>query len=554
MTTVKKLRVAIAGQWEEVNTFAVETMGLATITGNMATGFQKFEGKQILDQFKGTATPIGGYIDALNEVSAEIVPTIYYSYNSGPTLEGKAYQRMKKEIVAGLKAAMPLDAVALALHGAAIAEGVDDVEGDLCVAIRQELGPKVKLVMGIDLHGNLTDVNRQQMDLITIVKTYPHIDYYEVAYRAAKLLPDMVAGKVTPHGHFEHLPFIMQMQSTMPGNLYAPIRMKIEEFAKRKGLYEFSLAYGFPFADISFNTAVVNCWAETPELASSTAKEFADWMWKNRAQFVAKTLTAAEALAEAADQLVAQGRLKEDVVREAKARSSQVLYDQTIAGLTNATAQHERSFGFVPDSNSKGPVVIAEKSDNTGCGAPGDSTHVLQELIKHQVKQACVVAIRDPETVQQAIKAGVGATIDVVLGGKLSKQGGDPVKGKAYVKSISDGRYTLVGPMATGMRFDMGPAVGLLIGGVDVSVISGMMQDFDGGQLRMVGFDPKSYRIVVVKSANHFRAWYTDAASAIIDCDPPGIASGDLSTIKYTKKTRKVYPLDSDAVYPEPGA
>jgi len=82
MTTEKKLRVAIAGQWEEVNTFAVETMGLATITGNTATGFQKFEGKQILDQFQGTATPIGGYVDALDEASAEIVPTIYYSNNS----------------------------------------------------------------------------------------------------------------------------------------------------------------------------------------------------------------------------------------------------------------------------------------------------------------------------------------------------------------------------------------------------------------------------------------------------------------------------------------
>jgi microcystin degradation protein MlrC len=552
--TGKKLRVALAGLFEEVNTFAVETMGLATITGSMATGFQKYEGQGIIDGFKGTSTQLGGYIDALNEVSAEIVPTVYYTFGAGPTIEGKAYHTMKKEIVASLKAAMPLDAVALTVHGAGVAEGVDDVEGDLCAAIRQELGPKVKIVMAIDLHCNLTDFNREQVDLITIVKHYPHIDFYDVAYHAGKLLPDMVAGKITPRGHFEHLPFLMQCQSTMPGNPYAPIRIKAEEFAKRKGIYEFSYQYGFPFADITFNTALVNCWAETPELASKTAKAFADWIWKNRAQFVARTLTAAEALEAAADQLVAQDRIKEEVVRDAKARSSKVLYDQSIANLANATAQNERSFGFLPDSNRKGPVVIAEKSDNPGAGAPGDSTHVLQELIKHGVKQACVCAIRDPETVNQAVKAGVGSTIDVKLGGKLSKQGGDPIRGKAYVKSISDGRYTIIGPMLTGMQFDMGPAVGLLIGGVDVSVISGMMQAFDNGQMRVVGFHPNDYRIVVVKSAIHFRAWWTDVASAIVDCDPPGIASNDLSTFTFAKKNRKLYPLDADAVYPEAGA
>lgn len=97
----------------------------------------------------------------------------------------------------------------------------------------------------------------------------------------------------------------------------------------------------------------------------------------------------------------------------------------------------------------------------------------------------------------------------------------------------------------------MGPAVGLLIGGIDVSVISGMMQAFDNGQMRVVGFDPRDYRIVVVKSANHFRAWWTDVASAIVDCDPPGIASNNLSSFKFTKKNRKLYPLDAHAVYTE---
>jgi len=548
-SAARKSRVALAGVFEEVNTFAVETMGLATITGNLTTGFQKYEGKEIIDGFKGTSTQLGGFIDGLEESSIEIVPAVYYTFGAGPTIDGKAYQQMKKEVVAGLKAAMPLDGVALALHGAGVAEGVDDVEGDLCAAIRRELGPDVKIVMAIDHHCNLTEFNLQQVDLITIVKHYPHIDFYDVGYHAARLLPDMIAGRIAPHGYFEVLPFVMQCLSTMPGNLYAPIRTKAEEFAKRKGIYEFSFQYGFPFADVPFNSALVNCWAETPELAAATAKEFAAWVWENRSQFVARTLSAYEGLEVAADELVSQNRVKAEAVRDAKARSSRALYDQSIVHLASASAQNERSFGFLPDHDRKGPVVIAEKSDNPGGGAPGDSTHVLHELIKYQVKQACVCAIRDPETVKQAIKAGVGNTIDVALGGKLSKRSGDPVIGKAYVKSISDGRYTIIGPMVTGMQFDVGPAVGLLIGGVDVAVISGMMQSFDNGQMRVVGFDPIDYRIVVVKSAVHFRAWWSDVASAIVECDPPGIASNDFSTFEFANKARKLYPLDMDAAY-----
>ncbi|SEB18977.1 M81 family metallopeptidase [Variovorax sp. YR216] len=543
------MRIAIAGLYEEVNTFAVETMGLARITGSFATGFQKFSGDALVARTKGTRTYMGGYLDALGErADIEIVPLTVWMFGAGPTIERAAYEEMKKELLDGFAAAMPIDAVALQLHGAAIAEGIDDVEYDLTAAIRKLVGPKVKMVCSTDLHGNVTDGFLEQMDLITTVVHYPHIDEYDAAYRAGKLLPDMVDGKVQPVGRFEHLPFIMQMCSTMEGTLFEPIRKKVEEFSKRDGIIEFAYFYGFPLTDISFNTATVNCWATSEDLAASTAREFASWVWENRRSFVVAPVPAAEAVQAALTALAAQGRVKPD---EASTPSG---LEEALARLATPPADQLRFYGFLPDAKTPGPVVIAEKSDNPGCGAPGDSTHVLWELLRNRVQQAAVSSIRDVETVQQAMKAGVGAIIDVVLGGKLSKQSGEPVRGKAYVKTISDGRYTTVSPMGLGGKIDMGPAVGLMIDGVDVAVISGGMQPFDNGQLRMVGFDPRDYRIVVVKSANHFRAWWTDVASQIIDCDPPGIASNDLTTFVYSRKTRKLFPLDADAVYPESSA
>jgi len=543
----KKIHVALAGLFEEVNTFADETMGKATITGNMTTGFQQWKGKAIIDDYKGSKTYMGGFIAALEEFpEVEIVPTSFWSFSAGPTIEGKAYQQMKQDILDSLAAAMPLDAIALQLHGAGVAEGVEDVETDLTTAIRKLVGPEVKLICALDHHSNLTDADVHVMDLITIVYHYPHIDMYDTAYRAAKKLPDMVEGKIKPYGHFERVPFIMQCNTTMDGNIYAPIRKKVEDFARRDGIYEFSFAYGFPFADVPNNSAVVNVWATSPELAEKTAKEFAALLWQYRDRFVAKPLSAEGAVQQALATLVKQGRILQTEV------GRPLLYEESAALLSGAQEEMDRSSGFLPDEKNPGPVVIAEKSDNPGCGAPGDATHLLRELIKNRVQQAALCAIRDPETVQKAIEAGVGKTIEVELGGKSSKLGGTPIRGKAYIKSISDGRYTIVSPMGAGTKFDVGPAVGLLIEGVDVAVISGLMQAFDANQMKLLGFDPHDYRIVVVKSANHFRAWWTDVASQIIDSDPPGIASNDLSTFAFQKKTRKLYPLDADAVYPEP--
>lgn len=545
--TEKKLRIALCGIQEEVNTFATESMGFATVTGNMATGFQRFEGQALIDEYKGTSTWPGGWVEAfLEQPDVEFIPAALYNYTAGPTIQGEAYQKMKKDVLHTLKAALPLDGVGIQLHGAGVAEGVDDIEGDLCAAIRELVGPDTKLACALDHHCNLTDFHLQQVDLITIVKEYPHTDMHDSSYRAAKMLIDMVNGKAKPCGVFEHLPMIHSTFSTLPGQAHAPIRDKVVEFAKRDGIYEFSYGYGFPFADVPFNSPVVNCWAETPELAASTAKEFAAWVWQNREKFVCHPVTAADAVKLALAELEKQGRIGSNEI------SRPLTIDESSARLMSADEEMARTSGFLPDAKAKGPVVIAEKSDNPGGGAPGDATHVLWELIRNGVQQAAVCTIRDPETVKQAMAAGVGSVIDVSLGGKASKLGGDPVTGKAYVKSVSDGRYTLRSPMGRGYSFDTGPSVGLLIEGVDVTVISGAMQPLDAQQMKLNGFDPLDYRIIVVKSANHFRAWWTDVASLIIDCDPPGIASNDLSTFTFTKKNRKLYPLDADAVYPEP--
>jgi microcystin degradation protein MlrC len=540
------MRIAIAGLFEEVNTFAVETMGLARITGNFATGFQKFEGKDLLAAGgPGTSNAITGFLNAFHAAgNVDVVPAVTWMFGAGPTIEGATYAKLSKTLLESLKASLPLDGIALYIHGAGVAEGVDCVEEDLIAHIRELVGPDCRVVASTDHHSNLTERTREMLDFLTVVKHYPHIDWEDIAHRAGAMLVALIGGKTKTYGHFERLPFLMQALSTMEGNPFAPIRKKVESYAKRRGIHEFSLNYGFAFADVPTNTATVNCWAESPELARKTAREFAGWLWKNRARFVVRPSSAAEAVDRALALLARQGRIEKPAVE-------MVIAEPDLVGMLAApTAEQAAASGFLPDDGRKGPVVVAEMSDNPGCGAPGDATHVLWELLRRGAQQAAVCSIRDPETVKQAMKAGVGKIITVRLGGKRSKRSGKPIKAKAYVKSISDGVYTNVSDMYKGARIDLGPAVGLLIEGVSVAVVSGIGQPFDARQMELLGFDPRDYRIVVVKSANHFRAWWSTIAAAIVDADPPGIASNNLATFTYKRKVGSVYPLDSDARWP----
>lgn len=192
----EKLRIALCGIHEEVNTFATQFMALATVTDSMATGFQRFEAQALIDEYKGTSTWPGGWVDGfLEQPEVVFTPVAFYNYTAGPTIQGEAYQKMKQDILDALKAAMPLDSVAIQVHEAGVAESVEDTEGDLCAAIRALAGPEAKLACALDHHCNLTDFHHQRMDLIKIVKEYPHLDMHDSSYRAAKMLPDIVRGK-----------------------------------------------------------------------------------------------------------------------------------------------------------------------------------------------------------------------------------------------------------------------------------------------------------------------------------------------------------------------
>jgi microcystin degradation protein MlrC len=190
------------------------------------------------------------------------------------------------------------------------------------------------------------------------------------------------------------------------------------------------------------------------------------------------------------------------------------------------------------------PVVVAEVSDNSGGGAPADGTHLLRALLKENVPNTCFGFITDPAVVKQAHDAGTGATIAIRLGGKTDDLHGAPLETTAYVKCLTDGRFRYTTPMGAGAEENLGPMARLIIGNVDVLVASVRSQTLDAEVFLLHGIDVTRYRIVALKSTQHFRAGFAHLAGTIIRCDPPGITTSDLSQLPYQRVRRPIWPLD----------
>ena len=132
-------------------------------------------GDAVIETNVGVRSGIGGYIDTAPEIGAELVPLLFGSAAPSGTIADEAYEYMRDELLSRLRDAMPVDAVALALHGAGAAESYEDIEGDLGRRVREVIGPDVPLVATWDLHGNISQECAATYDFMCCYHTYPHV-------------------------------------------------------------------------------------------------------------------------------------------------------------------------------------------------------------------------------------------------------------------------------------------------------------------------------------------------------------------------------------------
>ncbi len=489
-------RVLIAQFMHETNTFSKLKTTLDDYRRRWLV-----DGPDMVGRFRGTRNEVGGYIDAAAKYGWEPVFAVAANATPSGALTKETWETIRDKILDAAKSAGKLDAVCLSLHGAMVTETEDDAEGALLEALRGIIGPDVPMVATLDLHANATVKMARNVSALVSFRTYPHIDGYDRAVQAAALVHEALLGKKTPRCLLSQ-PAMLEGadhgRTTQPG-VMRDLLAKADTYEKEPGINVVSIQVGFTYADIPYTGPSIAVSHEPA--AEGRAREIArlmiDEIWRRR------------------DESSSDYRTVADGVAAARAKS-----------------------------DKPGPLVIADGTDNPGGGGYNDTTPMLQALIDAGIANAAVGTIYDPGTVQQAIQAGVGAEIDVALGGHTDESMGPPVRTRAVVRMLSDGVFRNDGPMNAGVESNMGPTAVLRIGGVDVVTISNRIQTTDLQVFLSQGIDPRAKDVLVVKSVQHFRAAYAPIAREIVLVDSGGICSPDVKKFKYSKLRRPIWPLD----------
>jgi microcystin degradation protein MlrC len=484
--------------------FVHETNTLSPLRSDFESLAQRgwCEAGVLVNNYRGTHSYLGGAIMAADEEDVQIIPVSSLEGSAGPLIlkECKDYVLgiIRRELSAHRD---DVDGVFLALHGAGCSEGVDDLESCTLKTVRDVVGDR-PIMVSLDLHANVTDDMLRLSDGMFGVKEYPHVDMAETGYRAVKALIAHIRGKSRLEMALVKLPILLPpaLCSTFMEPMKS-IKEYVAAYGKEHGLFDITFFHGFPYSDHSDAGASVLAVADGWK-PQSEALEAARYFWDRRFEFLPVSLTPDQAIE------IALKNVKD---------------------------------GF---------VVINETSDNPGGGTPADGTHLLRALISRDVPKSIMGYIVDPQAAEICHNAGVDAKVEMAVGGKKDGLHGEPILVKdALVLNLSDGKIAFTSPMRKGERFDYGKSARVRYGHVEFIIVSNRCQTLDDRSFLMTGADIRDYKIIGVKSSNHFRSFFQPIADAIVTTDPPGLHTNNLKSLAYKKIRRPIFPLEEDAVF-----
>ncbi|MGH2458037.1 MAG: M81 family metallopeptidase, partial [Chloroflexota bacterium] len=435
-----------------------------------------------------------GVDDTLRELGMEPVPVLYATHlTPSGIVEESAYVGWRDEIVAGLRAAGPLDGVCLVLHGAMTVENIWNGETDLVREIRAALGNDIPIVARLDPHANITEEFANKVDTWAAYRTAPHRDAHETLERALHLLARRVRLGHRTHPAFIRLPLLLPGErATTPVEPMKSLLGLTREIESQPGILNAEVMIGFGWSDTPHSGSSVSVVAEDDArlpAARRAARRLAQAMWDRRHDFTY-------------DQEVAPG------IDEA---------------IDRALVAPERS------------VFLTDGGDNVTAGAPGDSTLFLARLLARRVPDAVVVGLPDPEVVELCLARGVGATVSVALAGKLAMPPAGPLPVTGLIEHLYEPPAGSAEAAIATLRVD----------GVHVLVTSRRATFASPEDIQKGGIDPLDHKIVVIK-LGYLLPRLRDAAPREILTTSPGYSDLDFTRLPYRYVNRPILPLDPD--------
>jgi microcystin degradation protein MlrC len=420
----------------------------------------------------------------------QLIPTLLARALPGGSVEASAYATLKAEFLDGLRAALPLDGLFLDMHGAMNVTGMDDAEGDWITAAREVVGEKCLISGSFDLHGNISQREADALDMLTAFRTAPHIDYMETRERAFTMLIGALTLGERPHTLRLPVPVVLPGEKTStewePGaSLYAMLERNI----LTPGVIDASIFVGYVWADEPRASATILISGLDANAMRAEAEMIAQRYWDVREQFA--------------------------------------------FGVQAGTIDQCIDWALVAPEV---PVIISDSGDNPTAGGAGDVPIFLERLIAHNVPDAVVACIGDAPATEICYAAGLGATVELSLGGKLDPIRSKPLATRGMVKFL----------LQTDDIRERQAVV--QIGGVLVIVAQRRRPFHYIEDFTKLGINPREHKIVVVKVGYLVPELKAAAAKAFLALSP-GAVDQDIERLPFKRISRPMYPLDKDMVW-----
>ena len=495
-----KMHFVIAMMRHETNTFSPIATPLSAFCRGTGCDGPAY-GEAAVRASANTNCAAAAYMDVVaREGHSFTMPLLASAVPSG-IVTADAFEAMARTILEAVRAGC--DAVLLDLHGAMVAEGYPDAEGELLRRIRAE-APGIPVAVALDFHANFSADLVANATVIAGYCTYPHTDVYETGARAARTLLQALRGEVRPVLLCRRLPMLTHMLRQTPREQPMKDIMDRAMAAEAAGeVLNASVFGGFPLADIPHVglSVVVAADAARLDSARSLLDELCAMAWARRQDFVFDIEPMADSIA----------------------RAAQI---------------------------ADGPVILVDHGDNCGAGGTTDEMSVLAEVLRQGLQGVVAGPFCDPAAVARLIEAGIGARVTLPVGGKTDMPAlglkGQPLTLSGRVHRITDGSYTVTGPMFTGMRLSLGRTAVLDVGGVLIMVCEKPQEPFDTGVFTHAGIDLTSTKYILIKSRQHFRAGFEPIARHIVLVAGPGVCSSDYGLFPFRQLPRPIYPLEPD--------
>ncbi len=465
--------------------------------------FHIAKGEAMLEQ-DGLNTALGGGLSVFRSKGMEPVLTISARAGSAGLLSAEGWERLSTEVLGAVEAGAKsgIDGVYFSLHGAMGAEGELDPEGFLLQETRKMVGEKTPIVISLDLHGILTDRMLRQVNGFAIYHTYPHVDFADTGRRAAEFLVKILQEKVQPVIARVVIPALVRGDELVTkSGCYGDLIREAQRIERDSTALAAGIMIGNPFTDVpELCCQVIVATDGNPELATQEAIRLSAEFWELRHRMQGKFISLERAIQQA--------------------------------------------------STMQGPVVFTDAPDATSSGATGDSNIILKGLREQGYTKRVLAQIVDPVASAVAHKAGVGAMIEVGLGGGLDSGRFSPMQVCARVRSLSDGKGRLE---TMKVEIDAGPTAVLTFDNFTVVVFSRTLSLFDRAMYYANGLDPRDYDLIVVKSPHTEYHMYDAWVEKNFNIDIPGATSANLPRLGHTICARPVFPLDVGVTF-EPRA